>query len=328
MTGKEHSLGRINIVETKSQGGIIVDGQQRLLTLVLLMVAIRDVALQTKVDSAFTLAKRVNSIVFPEQQAFADWLMNGGKITEGVNMEKFCVVVPTYFDRQAFCYAVLPASVRPKNVCIQGTKRPLECKKWFKDCLMTKKMNDTLTFNSKISSTVSDGDRFVEGLGILFEALLKFSVLYFGIDVSNARADGTDDLRVIFERLAVQNSTWNKPTRSSEGIAMSGVSFIRNIILACFSKETTAIVVYKKRWITLESKIIKLGVSLEVFFETFLKKVCGLNNSQDRIVGGVLYSRFRDWFERQIGKIDMEGDAVKVLCNLHDFAENWNRSRR
>merc|ERR1719334_1697972 len=116
--------------------------------------------------------------------------MNGGKITEGVNMEDFCVIVPTYFDRQAFCYAVLPVAVRPKNLNILGTKRPLECKKYFLDCLTTnKKMNVAHTRNVTVRSTESTKERFVEGLSVFLEGLLRFSVLYFGMDVSNGRSD-------------------------------------------------------------------------------------------------------------------------------------------
>jgi len=71
--------------------------------------------------------------------------------------------------------------------------------------------------------------------------------LLFPITIQG-NADGTEDLQVIFERLAQRDATFCKPHRATEFADMGAADFVRN----SFRDEATAVSVYKARWLPME----------------------------------------------------------------------------
>jgi len=333
-TGQEHSLRRINVLkignDEKRPKTLVIDGQQRLTTLSLLLASIRDVALSTKTKEGDALAERIDAILFPDPDALQAWAKeNAGKpVEEGLDLA-CCIVSPTYFDRQAFAVAILPEKFRPKTK-ITGPDQTLQAKRFFVRLLQGEGVGRVLRLKTFATPSEAprkeDPERFVRGLELLLDALLtKLNTLYFGVDLSEGRP--TEQLQIVFERLAAHNNTWEKPRRASEGVKMSPVSFIRNLVLSCFPKEEDAIKVYKEKWLGLEVAAGKRDELVEEFFTAFLNSASPQSKKQSTFgnLGGGLYARFRAWFGTQIGKsqADAQKDALKVVDKLVAWSDLW-----
>ena len=57
---------------------------------------------------------------------------------------------------------------------------------------------------------------------------------------------------VVYDRLALRDATWTKPTRDAEYMSMDGVDMIRNLLLGSFIDEPEAMEFYNLYWLPLE----------------------------------------------------------------------------
>ena len=123
----KHSVGRLTCVEGES-GVVVVDGQQRCTSLVLVLAAVRDVAGGAGVED---VEAAIDSILFRDGDG--DGLFE--RVGEGVADDRQCLV-PTYCDRASFLAAILP---RGEAIEFQAEwNRPMEAKRYF-----SKRLNET-----------------------------------------------------------------------------------------------------------------------------------------------------------------------------------------
>jgi len=323
-TKSKHPLGRLTCVGNgpNSNGRLVViDGQQRNTTCTLLLAAIRDLAV-ARVSfeaAAGTLAKDLDNVLLPDKAGLADWLVNhacGDTLSEGETLE-FAALIPTYCDRAAYFAAVLPPCA---TVTLNAGEwqRPMEAKNFFRKQLE----------NCSVDCLLSLADA----------VLHKLEWLFFPLNLDGDHADGTEDLHIIYERLAERDSTWCKPTRSMEFASMGAADFVRNLLLGSF-EEADAIRMYRERWLPIEQAASAAArrqmhggaaaAILESMLEAFLAaqtEQSSTTRQQSQVtVGGHLYARFRQWLEAALAADEAALDHVtakvaRVLCRLQDFA--------
>eukprot|EP00929_Paragymnodinium_shiwhaense_P052014 TRINITY_DN26088_c0_g1_i1.p1 TRINITY_DN26088_c0_g1~~TRINITY_DN26088_c0_g1_i1.p1 ORF type:complete len:475 (-),score=97.00 TRINITY_DN26088_c0_g1_i1:222-1646(-) len=311
-----HSLGRITCVSDASQGDvlIVVDGQQRNTTAVLLLAAIRDIASERNSEEhCLALAESIDAVLFADTQTLENWIADRTRsspgsysIGEGEALD-FAALVPTYCDRASFFAAILPARAGTSSDACEW-QRPMECKLYFLEQLRERETDFLLTLADAV--------------------LHKLQWLLFPINLSGDHGDGTEDLQVIYERLALRDATVCKPSRSTEYANMGAADFVRNLVLGSFSSESDAISVYKDDWLPIEkaaaaaaktsrqgdiAKILEsmltrfLDVQSEAMQVSFSAPVQGFS------VGGNLYARFRRWFEAAMaGQEAQQADELKT----------------
>lgn len=325
---EKHALGRITCVRSNASGDgrlLVIDGQQRNTTCSLLLAAIRDVALSKHPgnDACQNLAGKLNSYLFPGAADFQAWLLQDREIVEGMSLD-FAALIPTYCDRASYYSAILPPQSGVSALEAFGEwRRPWEAKCHF--------VNQLHAF---------DSDRLVR----LAEAVLhKLEWLLFPISIDGDHQDGTEDLQVIFERLAIRDATWCKPTRATEFASMGAADFVRNLLLGSFRQEADAIKMYKQYWLEIEqaaadasirNRTSNIAEVLEGMMSKFLKEQAEDSQTttlQQSVVGGQLYPRFRRWFtvalssdvSSEFGESEaeaMERKTNTILRRLHEFA--------
>lgn len=331
---EKHSLGRITCVKSEAESRLLViDGQQRNTTCTLLLAAIRDTALECHAEDPLSesLASRVDGILFPDNDNLQQWLRiereakSGIVIADGTKLD-FAALVPTYCDRAAYFASILHPGVGATVTSAQW-QRPLEAKAYFVDKL-------------KACS--------LDHLACLADAVLhKLEWLFFPISTNGKHNDGTEDLQVIFERLAVRDATWCKPQRATEFASMGAADFIRNLLLGSFRTEEDAIRMYKLKWLPIEqaaaaasirNKSSDISEVLDSMLGAFLKAQPETDAAQSRQtqllqIGGELYPRFRKWLGAalaaapSIGTQPCDDDSTiqerkteLLLDRLHAFA--------
>ncbi|GMI06195.1 hypothetical protein TrLO_g3520 [Triparma laevis f. longispina] len=335
-TGRKtsHSFGRITCVDAGQAGLVVIDGQQRNTTCCLLLAACRDIALE---EGHTGLARSIDNKLFNNKLDEVEEWVNGRKRDEEGKEEEVsvriedgdyidcCCLIPTYCDRASFLHAVLPPGYG--GTSDSNWTRPLDAKLY----LMGKLREGELA-NSGILG--------VENLKRVVTAVLKkIEWLFFPLDVGGKHQDGTEDLEIIFERLALRDAMFCRPPTKSQYAEMAAVDFIRNLMLGGFvKKEEVALEMYKTWWLPIELKagsIAKIssgkndGDILESLLEAFLSEefgdgdeTCGSKKSEfhsniSKMVGGDLYANFRDYVthtkEAGVG-------GEEVLRKVHDFA--------
>lgn len=387
-----HRNGSVDNVSTKPLRVLVIDGQQRNITTILLLAAIRDVVRARQggcCDSsggdgaiASELADAINALLFPEEEGLAAWQseqmvleQSGGQHDsqgaasasdqrrtpcEGEALD-FAVLVPTYCDRASFFGAILPqeprlcctveqsehSTTRPSRTAASsggGTRpdlfatwqRPLEAKRWFLAEIVSRKLS-------------------LADLANLQQAILQgFEWLFFPLDM-RGRDDGTEDLQVVYERLALRDAIFCRPQRSSEFADMGSADFIRNFLLGGFASEAASVALYKRYWVPIEERGFERAVAVaetgsakegaganvgEVLESTFGAFLAAQPESFSAEaahgvggpgVGGLLYARFRSWVmaasESESVLVGLFNDLdarerciVSILERLHDFS--------
>eukprot|EP00927_Polykrikos_kofoidii_P006468 TRINITY_DN12616_c0_g4_i1.p1 TRINITY_DN12616_c0_g4~~TRINITY_DN12616_c0_g4_i1.p1 ORF type:complete len:489 (+),score=85.96 TRINITY_DN12616_c0_g4_i1:205-1671(+) len=334
---EKHSLGRITCVKGDSQTDerlAVVDGQQRNTTCSLLLAAIRDVAASRASDDACqAFADELDTVLLPDREHFKSWLSSC--VREGVGSESFTVIregdaldfaalVPTYCDRASYFAAILPPCA--KAIAAVGEwQRPLEAKQFFLDQVI---------------------DYDIETLRALADAVLhKLEWLFFPICLWDGHRDGTEDLHIIYERLAERDAMFCKPSRTTEYASMGAADFVRNLLLGSFRQEADAIGIYKQYWLPIEQAAADAArqnqmSNIAVFLEKMLDAFLSVQPEQPRGrvvkpptgIGGLLYSRFRRWLTvamdhentGQENAVDINDErdlkTTELLIRLHDFA--------
>jgi len=137
--------------------------------------------------------------------------------------------------------------------------------------------------------------------------------------------------QVIYERLAVRDATFCKPSRATEFASMGAADFVRNLLLGSYRCEVDAIDMYKQHWLPVEqaaaaastrSRSSNIAKFLEDMLNAFLnvqpeKPACAASRPrQTVVVGGQLYPRFRQWLTAALAADDStepgEGDTAAL----------------
>ncbi|KAL3930237.1 MAG: hypothetical protein SGBAC_011850, partial [Bacillariaceae sp.] len=323
---------------------IILDGQQRFTTVTLLLAAIRDAmwkrqqkAIQKKKknhqgqgqeqgqenDQTTTdaMIAEINQILFPDQDDFEAWVFASGppqELKEGMTLP-FAKLIPTFCDRWSYYSAILPQDANVVNRLDSSSSsssssttattaaaatqaaaafhRPLAAKKYYDGML----------------SMFSNG----EIKNLLAGVYEKLTMLLFPIEFAG-RTDGTEDLMVVYERLALRDATFCTPTRSEEYVTMSGPDMIRNALLGAFADPTQALEFYQSYWLPMErmAAVPLTGKeqqqqqqqkeeerNMSSMMHAFLDQEQHLEEEEEKMeegtVGGLLYARFQLWQDWQ-----------------------------
>jgi len=347
---EKHSLGRITCVrekpDSRGQGRlVVVDGQQRNTTCTLLLAAIRDVASlrmdgrsrDADADTLRRLVRHINDVLFPDQHALEAWQAQHSNgvataVAEGEAIQ-CAALVPTFHDRAAYFASIAPHCAQAADmnaaVSVDTWQRPAEAK---------------VHFAARVEP-LSDAE-----LTSLADVVLHcLEWLFFPIDVTHTFHDGTEDLHLIYERLAQRDATFCKPSRGSEFVTMGAWDFVRNLVLGSFRHEEDAIAMYHQHWLPIEEAAMRaltrhrrsasMAALLESVLDSFLKTQLAARPTAAApapclpraVVGGDLYSRFRLWFVAAIAADDsaelgsgcteaMERRTVALLQRLQLFA--------
>lgn len=327
----KHVLGRITCVKGDPQKDsrlAVIDGQQRNTTCSLLLAAIRDVAASRGSDAACqSLSMDLDSVLLPDAGGFESWLFDRSgadlgagastMIEEGEALD-FAALIPTYCDRSSYFAAVLPPRSLAKAAAGEW-QRPMEAKLYF--------FEEIMAYSADRLQALAD------------VVLHKLEWLFFPICVWDGHRDGTEDLNIIYERLALRDATFCKPTRDTEFASMGSADFVRNLLLGSFHCEPDAIEMYKRHWLPIEKAAAEAarqshtsGVAaiLERMLDAFLKaqpeESLGPAALHSGAVGGQIYARFRRWFAAAIPQVDtesedlcgseLEGDELKTVALL------------
>lgn len=334
---EKHSLGRITCVRGDPRADdrlVVVDGQQRNTTCSLLLAAIRDVASSRGSDAACqALAAELDAALLPDAEGFESWLAahareNPGAraatvVAEGEALD-FAALVPTYCDRASYFAAILPHRAAASAVALGEWQRPMEAKLFFFD--------EVAAFSADRLRALAD------------TVLHKLEWLFFPISLWDGHRDGTEDLNIIYERLAERDATFCKPSRDSEYASMGSADFIRNLVLGSFQHEADAIIMYKQHWLPIEQAAAAaarrnctsaVSAYLEHMLDAFLQRQPEKPKQQlaaplmPGAVGGQLYARFRHWLSAAMeaeGPEDGELRAEALLRRLHAFALSYLES--
>lgn len=303
-----HSLGRLTCTNNKEGRSCILDGQQRFTTVLILLASLRDAIARTESESDSVAAiEDINDVLFPDSKAFTAWTRTNAPLSEGTALS-FAKLIPSFCDRKAFYTAILPRDLcRPSQASLQSVARPLQARRFFDDNL------------APLSKTELDKLRRAVWNG--------FTMLYFPVDVDRGAHDGTDDLMVVYERLALRDSTWTKPRRSTEYVSMGGVDMIRNLLLGSFAEASDASDFYDAYWLPLERAVEAASRSsqrafdavFEGMFSAFLTSK-GSDAPKAGFVGGEIYANFEKWFQSELASGSVEDAVTRTGQLLLEYA--------
>ncbi|KAL3920214.1 MAG: hypothetical protein SGILL_003374 [Bacillariaceae sp.] len=310
----------------------ILDGQQRFTTVTILLAAIRDLLQEysnnendgNKDNSITASINLITQILFLDPIQMGAWIHNPNEqLEEGIELD-FARLVPTFCDRMPYFAAVLPQCSKATQSTILTTdtipsswQRPLVAKAFF-----LKTLRNRFPTSQELNR-------------ILAAMLDRLSMLYFPVNVNHGKDDGTEDLMVIYERLALRDATFCKPTRAEEYQSMDGVDMIRNLLLGCFDKPDDALNFYKDYWLPLERLSEEKKTSVKELVAAFLEEQeeeGDASNDAPRIVkigtiGGQTYAEFQEWFTEQQSQAESVGTNENELVrsvgkDLLQFASN------
>jgi hypothetical protein len=198
-----------------------------------LLAAIRDVLEKNmkqddRVDDIACI-RLINQILFLASIRLQSWIHDPcQQLEEGTELD-FARLVQTCCDGMACYAAVLPRceKIIAMNMGSSSSRRPLDARAYFLQAL---------------------GARFPisEQLNCILQTVLNhMSVSYFPVDVHKGRNDGTEDLMVIYERLALRDATFSKPSRAD---------MFRKLLLGCFDRPDEALEFFKDHWLPTEQQ--------------------------------------------------------------------------
>lgn len=300
-TKDESSNNNSNVLVGVKGRSCILDGQQRFTTTTILLAAIRDLLEQLQGEGSGFIGtiESINQILFTNVTEMKEWSnCHSGKVKEGEELS-FARLVPTFCDRWAYYMAILPDNNNNNTSLPQSLPRPLQAKQFFLDTLQQQGYHKSFPKLTSLLRGVLDG----------------FTMLYFPVDTNTDRRDGTDDLMVIYERLALRDATFCKPTRKEEYQSMDGSDMIRNLLLGSFANENDALDYYQKYWLPLEQQIQNDGKkSMVQMMRAFLEAQKGEEPQEGvgnaGIIGGQIYAEFQAWFAARLARED--GQVVSV----------------
>lgn len=238
-TESTHFFGRMTCVVSRSPSTLVVlDGQQRSTTLTLLLAACRDIAEKNRSRNQVNQINRL--LLFGSKLKRADFVT--------MSVEEICAeccrLVPTICDRDPYIRAVLPHCYASK-LCKENSKR-------FNRLSLAKQF-----FAERLQLTNRTSESKLQD--IINAVISKIQWLLFPLDIGG-REDGTQHLGVIFQRLALREAMWTRPTNRSMYAEMSSVDFVRNLLLGGFvHDESVALKMYKSHWLVIEREANAIG---------------------------------------------------------------------
>jgi hypothetical protein len=305
----QHSLGRLTCTSLDGNGqtsnkslltgiegrSIILDGQQRFTTTTILLSAIRDLIQEQSISGAGSKHEyhidEINNLLFSDMVQMHTWLNDSSsQLQEGIVLP-FARLVPTYCDRRSYFEVILPLS-SDKSIAAEHLSstwhRTLEAKQYFMKMLRLHASSITVL------------------MSVLRGVLDSVTMLNFPVDTSHGRDDGTEDLMVVYERLALRDATWCKPQRKTEYMSMSGADMIRNLLLGSFEDQAEASQFYNECWLPLEKKTSEHRKTLDEVLKEFLHKqnIAEAKESENTVtteqtIGGQTYADFQAWFDKK-----------------------------
>ena len=157
--------------------------------------------------------------------------------------------------------------------------------------------------------------------------------MYFPITVDPDVDDGTGDLSVVFERLALRDGMFCKPPRKGEYCNLGAADFIRNMVLGSF-EEGVGVALFEEYWLPMEEWAgsaareeegggAGMAVVLETMFKAFLKdvkqrKLNGMEEVEQKFLGGAVYTQFKDYLG-----LRASGDMQGALVELSSFSKEY-----
>jgi len=140
-------------------------------------------------------------------------------------------------------------------------------------------------------------------------------MLVFPIDVGTGRTDGTQDLMVIYERLALRDATFCKPHRQTEYQSMDAVDLIRNLLLGTFSDPESTIDFYRDQWLPLERYVGE---------RTMMQKTKNVNATNTNTNTNINRNHAcEEQDEKEDTKLDSSSSGMKLL--LEAFLEEQRK---
>ncbi|GMI23258.1 hypothetical protein TrRE_jg3582, partial [Triparma retinervis] len=306
-----HSLGRITCVET-GEGLVVIDGQQRNTSCVLLLAAIRDVCLKHSLEED---ADYVNGKIFngKKGQELVAYLEGKTELKDEDETPPGCVLTPTFCDRSSFFSAVLPPSQSLSSN--SSWCRPLEAKDYF------------------VQRLLKEGREGKKLKKLAASILTRFQWLYFPLDVDGTvREDGTANLNLIFERLALREAMFCRPPKMSMYATMEACDFVRNLLLGGFGDEDEAKEVYRTYWLPVERKADEVGrregvdpgkvmENLLTAFLSHQKIADRKRDALDTMIGGNLYALFRDFALR--AQQEEGTSSLQMIVDVNEYSMKW-----
>ena len=303
---RQHSLGRATVAASRDEARVLVlDGQQRNTTTSLLLAAIRDL---TRDESLRDELER----------------LLGGR--RGLPP----VLIPGYCDRDSYAKALLDGDDGESNDSDEASKECASLRRGRPYAAKTYFLRKLRPFENAYLSAIAEA------------TLRKLTWLYFPIDLTGN--DGTENLFVVYERLAVRDAMFCVPQRGNkEQVNMGAADFVRNLVLGSFQTEATAVRNYETIWHPrIEARAHgDIAKELEAYFEAFLLDEDRTKNDTTKVKKSPeknhttepLYPRFRAWWQcalleeqrkgRKESTDDHERIATLLLERLALFADNY-----
>eukprot|EP00940_MAST-03C_sp_MAST-3C-sp2_P000209 g209.t1 len=236
-------------------------------------------------------------------------------------MSDYSRLVPTFCDRRAFLWSVLPFACRARAREAPPISRVTEAKRYF------------------LKTLRSTGRSEICKIRAITNAILKkIEWLLFPIDVGGSRDDGTENLGIIFERLALREAMFTRPSNPSCYSEMHGVDFVRNLLLGPFMRdEALALKMYKQHWLAVERAANRaskrdgelggenvLSSMLEAYLSANVteaqrkrrEKSSYYQSDISKMIGGKLYADFRDY----VSSTDSSLSGEQLLLRVKAFA--------
>jgi len=336
--GKDHSLGRLTCTNNISdERSCILDGQQRFTTITILLASMRDSIINSG-HRNHPLVQSINELLFIDVNAMKEYdvsnLIHGDDLSEGIELP-FTRLIPTFCDRVSYYASILPKEDENKRVMPQIISKLEENISW------NRALQAKHHFDNKLRQINGNTKKLVS---LAHSILNKFNMLYFPITIDGGYEDGTEDLMVVYERLALRDATFCRPKRQQEYVSMSSSDMIRNLLLGSFSTKENAVDFYKHHWLPLEQLSVQRynshhrDDSMNILIQSFLKRH-GFYNGENPLngdpnktshfgMGGKLYADFQIWLSDFMRKTRDENNAIvydsdqmiiDVGIKLHDF---------
>ena len=146
------------------------------------------------------------------------------------------------------------------------------------------------------------------------------------------REDGTANLNLIFERLALREAMFCRPPKMSMYATMEACDFVRNLLLGGFGDEDEAKEVYRTYWLPVERKADEVGrregvdpgkvmENLLTAFLSHQKIADRKRDALDTMIGGNLYALFRDFALR--AQQEEGTSSLQMIVDVNEYSMKW-----
>mmetsp|Transcript_107 Transcript_107/g.415 ORF Transcript_107/g.415 Transcript_107/m.415 type:complete len:399 (-) Transcript_107:404-1600(-) len=300
-------LGRIlAFVGPHDPRTLICDGQQRLLSVTLILAAVRDAALALA-DEA--LASEIDAVLF----------VDGSK-------RDTLMIVPTHDDRAAYAAAL----ARPgEHAAPQGDGGPeggslMNAKVFFAaqvQAAMQRHHPPVAEGASEREQATANAAWRAKAASLARACLKMATFVRFGLDKG-------EELHRIFEQHATREQAlktiWNF---NMPGMQVAACDLIRNLVFSCVPDEGEQAALHEAHWVEIERRATGgsgKAFDLESFFMAFLHTVGHSVSARPE-----LYAGFRDWLAATVlADIDPEDQPARIAAIKGALEQMVSESKR